>query len=193
MRVILASASSRRHELLRSIGVEFEIVPADIDEGWAPAEHPVTYVERVAAGKAAAVAMLLGDPDDAVILAADTTVDLDGEILAKPLDGHDARRMLRRLSGRTHRVHTAVVGRIRHDQHAVTVTTDVTFAELGDDAISWYLSVGEHVDKAGAYGMQGAGGALVIRIAGSPSNVVGLPLVETVSVLRAFGVDPLTP
>lgn len=191
--MILASASPRRHELLRSIGVEFEVVPSDIDEGWAPGEHPVTYVERVAAQKAAAVAMELGDPDDAVILAADTTVDVDGAILTKPLDGHDADRMLRLLSGRTHRVHTAVIGRIGHEAHAVTVTTDVTFADLDDRVISWYLSVGEHVDKAGAYGMQGAGGALVARIDGSPSNVIGLPLAETIEVLRSCGIDPHTP
>jgi septum formation protein len=96
--------------------------------------------------------------------------------------------MLRRLSGRTHQVHTAVFGWAPNGEHAVTVTTDVTFARLSEQGIEWYLSMGEHLDKAGAYGLQGAGGALVHRIDGSPSNVIGLPLAETIGVLRACGV-----
>ena len=134
------------------------------------------------------VARALVDDRSTCVLAADTTIDLDGTILAKPADDADARHMLERLSGRTHQVHTAVFGRTADGEHAVTVTTDVTFARLSDDGIDWYLSVGEHRDKAGAYAMQGAGGALVHRIDGSPSNVIGLPLAETIDVLRACGV-----
>jgi septum formation protein len=125
---------------------------------------------------------------DVVVLAADTTVDVDGTVLAKPVDDADARRMLRLLSGRTHQVHTAVVGWRISGVHTATVTTDVTFARLTERGIDWYLSMGEHLDKAGGYGMQSAGAALVQRIDGSPSNVIGLPLAETIGVLRACGV-----
>lgn len=185
--LVLASSSPRRHHLLRSIGLDFEVVPADVDESVFADEAPVDYVARVAAQKAAVVAELRAHRDLAV-LAADTCVDSDGEILGKPVDDSDARRMLRLLSGTTHQVHTAVVGRVADDVHAVTVTTDVTFARLSEGGIDWYLSMGEHHDKAGAYGMQGAAAALVHRIDGSPTNVIGLPLAETIGVLRACGV-----
>ena len=189
-RLVLASASPRRRQLLASIGLTFDVSPADVDETEFPGEPPTAYVERIAAMKARAVVSRTHGPEleHEVVLAADTTVDVDGEILAKPLDDDDARRMLRRLSGRTHRVHTTVFGWSVDGEHAVTVTTDVTFARLGEHDIEWYLSMGEHLDKAGSYGMQGAGGALVQRIDGSPSNVIGLPLAETIGVLRACGV-----
>ena len=189
-RLVLASGSPRRRELLASIGATFDVSPADVDETEHHGEPPLAYVERIAATKALAVVARTHGPElgGVAVLAADTTVDLDGEILAKPLDDDDARRMLRRLSGRTHLVHTAVFGWTAHGPHAVTVTTEVAFSPLDDADIDWYLSMGEHLDKAGAYGMQGAGGALVHRIDGSPSNVVGLPLAETIAVLRACGV-----
>ena len=189
-RLVLASASPRRRQLLASIGLTFDVSPADVDETEFPGEPPIAYVERIAAMKARAVVSRTHGPEleHEVVLAADTTVDVDGEILAKPLDDDDARRMLRRLSGRTHRVHTTVFGWSVDGEHAVTVTTDVTFARLGEHDIEWYLSMREHLDKAGSYGMQGAGGALVQRIDGSPSNVIGLPLAETIGVLRACGV-----
>lgn len=188
--LILASASPRRHELLRTIGLDFSIEAAEVDETEHPGESPTDYVERVAHAKARAVVnrLGLGVSDDVVVLAADTTVDLDGAILSKPGDDDHARRMLRRMSGRTHQVHTAVVGWRAGRLHATTVTTDVVFAALSDAGIDWYLAIGEHLDKAGAYGMQTAGGALVERIDGSPTNVVGLPLAETIDVLRACGV-----
>jgi septum formation protein len=189
VRLVLASASPRRQSLLRTIGLEPEIVPADVDESWHDEESPAGYVHRVATAKAETVAARLGAGADLVVLAADTTVDVDGEILAKPVDDDDARRMLRRLSGRTHQVHTAVVGWTVEAVHGVTVTTDVRFARLSEPGIDWYLSFGEHLDKAGAYGMQGTGGALVHRIDGSPTNVIGLPLVEAIGVLRACGVE----
>jgi len=188
--LVLASSSSRRQELLRGLGLEFTVVPADVDESRRRDEKALDYVERVARDKAMAVVAKLGTSaaGNLVVLAADTTVDVDGEILGKPADDADARRMLRLLSGRTHQVHTAVVAwRIAGLQEA-TVTTDVTFVERDEKAIDWYLATGEHRDKAGAYGMQGAAGALVERIDGSPTNVIGLPLAETVALLRACGV-----
>lgn len=189
-RLVLASGSPRRRELLTSIGLRFDVSAADADETELPGEPARDYVERVAALKGRAVVSRMHGPDleRAAVLAADTTVDLDGEILAKPIDDDDARHMLGRLSGRSHRVHTAVFGWSPDGEHTATVTTVVTFASLTDTDIEWYLSIGEHRDKAGAYGMQGAGGALVQRIDGSPSNVIGLPLAETVGVLRACGV-----
>lgn len=185
VRLVLASQSPRRHGLLRTIGLDFDVRPADVDETWSHREDPVAYVERIARLKAETVADALGRADGICVLAADTTVDLDGEILAKPDDDVDAGRMLRAMSGRTHRVHTHVVGWTCSGTHTATVTTDVTFARLSDRGIEWYLSFGDHLDKAGAYGMQSVGGALVERIDGSSSNVIGLPLAETIGVLRA--------
>jgi septum formation protein len=186
--LVLASGSPRRQELLRGLGLEFSVVPADIDETGRLGESPADYVARVAHEKVMAVVGRLGTPSDVCVLGADTTVDVDGEILAKPVDDDDAGRMLALLSGRTHQVHTGVVAWCAGRVETATVTTDVTFAGLDGAEIAWYLSLGEHADKAGAYGMQGAGGALVERIDGSPSNVIGLPLAETVTLLRACGV-----
>lgn len=185
--LILASASPRRHELLRSVGLDFSVEPADVDESEHPGEEALPYVERVARSKADAIADRRASLDGFVVLAADTTVDVDGAILAKPVDDDDARRMLRGLAGRTHLVHTAVVCRHAGGVESVTVTTGVTFAPLTDDDLDRYLALGEHRDKAGAYGMQGAAGAFVERIDGSPTNVIGLPLAQTVALLRVAG------
>ena len=189
-RVVLASASPRRRQLLDSIGLDFDVWPADVDETEFADEPPVDYVSRIAERKARAVVARLHGPelDHLAVLAADTTVDVDGVILSKPMDDGDARRMLLLMSGRTHLVHTAVFGWTVDGVHATVVSTEVTFARLSDEGISWYLSMGEHRDKAGAYAMQGAGGALVQRISGSASNVIGLPLAETIGVLRSCGV-----
>jgi len=187
MDLVLASQSPRRQELLRQLGLDFRVEPADVDESWERGEDPRAYVERLAIAKAETVAQLLDRDGGVCVLAADTTVDLDDEILAKPDDDDHAREMLRAMSGRAHQVHTAVVGWTAAQVIANVVTTDVTFRALDDADIDWYLAVGEHLDKAGAYGMQTAGGALVERIDGSPSNVVGLPLSETVDILRACG------
>jgi septum formation protein len=192
MPLVLASSSPRRHDLLRAAGIEFTVVAADVDESPRPGESPTDYVTRVATDKAMAVVGRMGmgaATPGTVVLAADTTVDLDGEILAKPDDESDARRMLRMLSGRSHLVHTAVVGwRIGGLERAV-VTTEVTFAELGDGDVDWYVGTGEPFGKAGAYALQGAAACLIAGVAGSVSNVVGLPMVETVGVLRACGLD----
>lgn len=187
MRVVLASASARRSELLATLGVPFLVVPADIDESELPGEDPVSYVRRLAFGKAEAVGQLdVVRPDD-IVIAADTTVDVDGEILAKPLDDDDARRMLAMLSGRAHYVHTGVAVRCGADVHAQVATTVVTMVDIDASRMQWYLSTGEPFGKAGAYAIQGAGSVLVERIDGSVTNVVGLPLTVLDRLLGSVG------
>lgn len=193
--LVLASGSPRRRELLALAGFAPRIVVPDVDESvWAD-ESPTVYVVRVAGLKAAAVEVVDGE----VVLAADTTVELDGEALAKPLDDSDARAMLTRLSGRTHLVHTAVAARRGGAVGAtptgpidagVLVTTAVTFVELTVEQIARYVASGEPLDKAGAYAIQGAAGAFVRRVEGSVTNVVGLPLAETVELLAGLGCEP---
>ena len=175
MRLVLASGSPRRRELLALLGLPFDVVPVDVDESVPPGEMPRDLVRRLAIDKAGPLAVADLDAD-LVVLAADTTVDVAGEILGKPTDPDDARRMLRALSGRTHLVHTGVaVRRAGRTLHEV-VTTIVSMTPLTDSSIEWYLATGEPMDKAGAYAIQGAGGAFVAGIEGSASNVVGLPL-----------------
>jgi septum formation protein len=195
-RLVLASASPRRSELLRSVGLGFDVLPADIDESTRPGETPSEYVARLSREKAAAIAERMAG--EAVIVAADTTVDVDGQILEKPIDDDDARRMLRLLSGRTHLVHTGVTARWFPEARelgaqTVVVETAVRFVELTDRAIDWYLSTGEHAGKAGAYGIQGAAGAFVERLDGSVTNVIGLPLAETIGLIRAVTAGPGAP
>lgn len=185
MPLVLASASPRRLDLLRTVGLEPVVDPADVDEAVLPGEGAAAYVARVAAAKCDVVAAR--HPADTV-LAADTTVALDGAILGKPADRADAVAMLARLSGRTHQVHTAVVVHSSQGRAFELVTTDVTFGDLSGDEIEWYVGLGESLDKAGGYGIQSAGGALVARIDGSSTNVVGLPLRETLRLLRAAGI-----
>jgi septum formation protein len=175
--LILASGSPRRQELLSQLGLSFTVAVPDVDETPMPGEQPMVLVRRLAAAKAAAVA---GDP----VLAADTIVDVDGQVLGKPVDADDARRMLRRLSGRAHRVHTAVAVRSAGRLEVGVVTTIVTFVALQPAVIEWYIGTGEPLDKAGAYAVQGAGGVFVERIRGSVSNVVGLPLTTVAQLLE---------
>ncbi len=184
--LVLASASPRRADLLRSVGLDFTVEPADIDEMRQPGESATAYVQRLSEQKAAAVAERLDGA--ALVLAADTTVEVDGGILEKPVDAADARRMLGLLSGRTHHVHTAVTAMFPDPGPrgtSIVVTTAVTFVELDDATIEWYLGTGEPFDKAGGYAIQGAGGALVQRVDGSVTNVIGLPLAETLALLAA--------
>ena len=171
-RVILASASPRRADLLSAAGVPFEVRAVDVDERPLDGEPAAAYVARVAADKAAACP---ATPEEAV-LAADTVVVVDGAILGKPADDADAARMLRRLSGRNHQVLTAVAVR-RGGAAAVEIdTTVVVFAPLSDTDIAWYVASREPRDKAGAYAVQGLASRFVDRIDGSYSNVVGLPV-----------------
>ena len=170
MPLTLASGSPRRLTLLEELGLNPTVRPADIDETPHPGESAATYVERLAVEKGATV----GDTDD-VIISADTIVVLDGELLGKPIDDADAASMLRRLSGRTHEVMTGVAVRRGDEVSSFVETTVVHFAELSDADINWYVGTGEPADKAGAYGMQGRGGAFVKSIEGSYDNVIGLP------------------
>ena len=175
MPLILASASPRRAELLTAAGFDFEVIPADVDETAKPGENPADYALRVARDKAAAVSARC-EKTGAVILAADTVVVADGEILGKPRDQGDARRMLRLLSGGAHDVLTAVVIRQGALERSDVVTTRVWFQALDEADISWYVECGEPQDKAGAYAIQGRAARFIERIDGSWSNVVGLPV-----------------
>lgn len=185
-RIYLASRSPRRAELLQQIGVEFVVLPSDIDESVYNAEAAADYVLRLARGKAEACASKLGDIDMPV-LAADTTVCLDGCILGKPESDTDAYVMLSTLSGSWHEVHTAIALAGRQGMEVLLSTTRVKMASLDHDVITAYIASGEPRDKAGAYGIQGLGGTLIERIEGSYSGVMGLPLFETAVLLRNYG------
>ncbi len=183
--LILASASPRRQELLALFGLAFTVEPADVDESHAPGEPAAAYVERVARAKAEAVA---GRNVAAWVLGSDTAVVLDDKPLGKPADAPEARAMLERLSGQTHRVLSAVVlvapnGEVARRRS----TTSVAFAELGRSWIEAYVASGDPLDKAGAYGIQGLAGSRISRIEGSYTGVVGLPLYETAELLGEAG------
>lgn len=167
-------------------GVHLVVRPADVDESPGTGERPVVYVARVARSKFDAVA---ATQPGQIVVAADTTVDLDDAVLGKPVDAADARSMLRALSGRAHRVHTAVVVGWANQIRELVVTTEVTFGELTDGDIDAYVATGEPLDKAGSYAIQGAGGALIARIDGSPTNVIGLPLRETLTLISTLAAD----
>jgi septum formation protein len=187
---VLASGSPRRAELLARLGLDPLVRPTEVDETPRRGERADALVVRLATAKAAASAAL-GHGGDEVVLAADTVVTLDDEVLGKPRDRDDAAAMLRRLSGRTHDVVTGIAV-VRGPVSAVTrVTTAVTFRHLDDAAVAWYLATGEPDDKAGGYGLQGAGAVLVSRVDGSDTNVIGLPLAESVELLRDIGFDAL--
>lgn len=173
MRLVLASRSPRRVDLLTAAGIRFTVQPVDADETPRETEQPDTYVRRIALAKCAAA----GAPGpDTVILAADTTVTVDGLLLGKPRDDRDAAAMLARLSGRTHRVLTAIV--LAHAAGRVEdlAVTNVAFHPLSPELISWYLASGEPRDKAGAYAIQGLASRFIARLDGSYTNVVGLPV-----------------
>jgi len=183
-KIVLASASPRRAELLAQIGVQFEVYAADIDETPMTNESPYDYVVRMALEKARAVANCY---DDKIILASDTSVVFEGDILGKPEDEQHARNMLQRLSGKTHQVMTSIC-LLGEQQHLVVSTTDVTFRDLSEREISAYWASGEPLGKAGGYAIQGFGATFIERIAGSYSAVMGLPLFEVGQALRAEGV-----
>ena len=210
MRLILASASPRRAELLRSAGYAFDVVVADVDESIHQGESPSTYVRRLAADKSAAVLSTLaqslvgsgfsrtsegervvdgppkGGPHDVVVLGADTTVVVDGEVLGKPRDDEEGRQMLRRLSDKTHQVLTGISLRQGAYEVGRVETTTVSFRPLTDEDISWYVASGEGRDKAGGYAIQGLASRFIPSIAGSYSNVVGLPVACLDELLRSL-------
>jgi septum formation protein len=198
-KIYLASKSPRRRELLRQVGVDFELLMLrndtargpDVSEDEVPGESPEAYVARVAGEKAAfafnVVQMRRMRPRP--VLAADTTVTIDGTILGKPLDPDDAARMLERLSGRTHQVLTSVAVHYANMAEQITQVSQVRFAKLTPDAIKAYCASSEPYDKAGGYGIQGLAALFVEHIDGSHSGIMGLPLFETANLLRQAGIN----
>ena len=171
--LILASGSPRRRQLLELIGIAFEVIPAEAEEAPRAGEDPSAFASRAAREKALEVARRMpGQP----VLGADTVVEVNSEILGKPGSADVAASMLRRLSGRPHLVHTALVLVVGNTCQQVIDTARVQFIDLADEIIQWYVATGEPMDKAGAYAIQGLGGLLVARIEGSPHTVVGLPV-----------------
>jgi septum formation protein len=179
--IVLASASPRRRQLLAAAGLAVDVRPTDIDETPAIDELPDALVRRLARQKAEALGVV-----DGIVVAADTTVALGSQILNKPVDDDDARRMLRALSGRAHSVFTGWCARhpLGGQSRSGVVETTVVFRSLTDVDIDAYLATGEHRDKAGAYGIQGAAAALVATVQGSLTNVIGLPVDEVVTAIR---------
>ncbi len=189
MKLILASASPRRAEILRNARIPFETQITLLDESILPGELPGDYVRRLALEKARAAAEARKDRDDALFVGADTAVVAAGEILGKPESDEDARRMLRLLSGTTHEVHTGLALLRRPDriERVIEEITRVTFAPLSEHEIAAYIATGEPFDKAGGYGIQGIAGRYVTRIEGCYFNVMGLPLARLWALLREFG------
>ena len=191
--IYLASRSPRRAELLAQIGVGFIVMPSDIDETPLLNELAEAYVLRLAAEKAQACYDVLIDQSAKIhpVLAADTTVSIDGQILGKPQDDDDAFQMLSRMSGRCHKVHTGIAVATQQGVQMAISTTKVEMATLSDETILAYIATGEPRDKAGAYGIQGLAGMLIKRIEGSYSGVMGLPIFETAQLLGLAGISIL--
>jgi nucleoside triphosphate pyrophosphatase len=177
--ILLASASPRRSELLRQAGVAHEVRPVDIDESRLPGEDPAAYVLRLAQAKAQLLWSSLQTGERAPVLAADTTVALDGEVFGKPSGREEAMTMLSRLSGRTHQVHTAVAVLHASGGAARVSSSQVSLREISPAELEWYWRTGEPCDKAGGYAIQGRAAIFVRHLAGSYSGVMGLPLCET--------------
>ncbi|NLA66790.1 MAG: septum formation inhibitor Maf [Gammaproteobacteria bacterium] len=189
----LASRSPRRRELLARLGLDFGVLDGDVPEQRMPGETPAGYVARVAREKAGAGLLRVVAVPGAVVLGSDTEVVLGDEVFGKPADGDEAAAMLRRLSGRTHRVLTAVSLVSAGREAAVLVASEVAFAELSDEDIAEYVASGEPAGRAGAYAIQGGAERFVTRLSGSYSGVMGLPLHETAGLLRGFGIHARTP
>ena len=183
-RLILASASPRRRELLTQAGYVFTVEAADIDESQHEGELPAEYVLRLAEEKARSIFAKHASELKMVVLGADTTVVLDGEILGKPADAEEAKQMLRRLSGRTHQVLTGIATATSGGVIRVVESTDVTFAEIREAELGTYCATFEPLDKAGAYGIQGYAARWIPRIEGCYFNVMGLPIARTVSLIE---------
>jgi septum formation protein len=182
--IILASQSPRRRELLALIGIPHEVRPANVDETVLPGELPVPHCERLARLKADTLA---ASAPHAVVIGSDTIVVVDGSILGKPGDRAEAGDMLRRLSGRTHTVFTAVAVAYRGETRSGVEVVEVTFRPLEDDVIEAYIATGEPLDKAGAYGIQGFGATIVERVDGDYFAVMGLPLGRMLELMRPMG------
>ena len=186
----LASRSPRRSELLARLGFAFGVLELDVPEHRQPGEPPEDYVRRVAREKAGAGLLQVVANPNAIVLGADTEVILGDEVFGKPRDADDAAAMLRRLSGRTHQVISAVSLVSPSREAQVASVSEVTVANLDEDAIADYLATGEWEGKAGAYGIQGHAQVFIEHLSGSFSGVMGLPLFETARLLRTFGISP---
>lgn len=173
-RIVLASRSPRRKEILEKLGLVFEIDPPEIDETPRERENPLSYVQRIAAAKADKVA--LRHEQQCVVIAADTTVALDGEIFGQPRDVDEARRMIQKLSKKSHSVHTAVSVRFDGKSANGFDTASVMMREVTPELLEWYLATGESMGKAGAYAVQGQGATLVAEVRGEIDTVIGLPV-----------------
>lgn len=182
----LASRSPRRTELLSRLDRPFRALDLDVPERRAPGESALDYVQRVAADKARAGLVRVANDPEAVVLGSDTEVILDGEVFGKPADAADAAAMLRRLSGRTHQVATAVALVAVDREQAVVVVSEVTFMDWSEAAIAAYVASGEPMGKAGAYAIQGGAERYIRHLAGSYSGVMGLPMQQTEQLLLAF-------
>jgi len=199
--LVLASRSPRRRELLERLGLTHTVDAANVDEAVLPGESPREHVQRLARAKCAVVAAR--HSRDTVIIAADTTVDVDGEIFGTPRDIDQARSMLQQLSGRTHLVHTAVCtargsaddhgSGPADDLHCALDTAAVTMAPIDPDLLERYLATGESLDKAGAYGVQGEAAAFVVGVSGHITTVIGLPVRLVERLLAPFGLSPTRP
>jgi septum formation protein len=184
LRVILASQSPRRRELLNLVGIAHEVQPADIDETYLAGERPRDHAERLARGK---TAVIVTREPDAVVIGSDTIVVVDGDVLGKPADDGDAARMLARLAGRSHTVITAVAVAWRGETRSAVEEVGVAFHPLTSEEIAAYIATREPMDKAGAYGIQGYGATIVSRVDGDYFAVMGLPLQRLTRVLASLG------
>ncbi len=189
LRIVLASASPRRRDILEKLGLTFEVQPSDVDETQHTGEDPRAYVLRLAEAKARACQVVCASHEQAVVLGSDTTVVLDEVVLGKPTDLAESERMLRALRGREHVVHTGVAVLLlpQAELRITAVSTRVRFRAFSDLTLSRYVASREGMDKAGSYGIQELGAGLVAEVSGSYSNVVGLPAAETLELLEQIG------
>jgi septum formation protein len=187
-RIVLASASPRRYELLRQIGITAEVLAANIDESMLTNEMANVCVNRLAQAKAAAVASM---HPDAIVVAADTLISCENIVLGKPSNIEDALMIWHKLSNKTHQVFTGVAVFFQEYKLSIVNVSDVTFAEISDESMQAYWLTGEPIDKAGAYAIQGHAAAWIKEIRGSYSGIMGLPLFETAQLLKSLGVKTL--
>ena len=189
-KIVLASRSPRRKDILEKLNLSFIIDPPDIDESPLKNELPISYVQRISAAKADLVAQR--HDQKYIVIAADTTVELGGEIFGQPRDLDEARLMIQKLSGKTHRVHTAISVRYNREIVNSVDTASVTMREVSSELLEWYIGTGESIGKAGAYAVQGHGAALVAGVTGELDTVIGLPVRLLTSLLADLGIDPKT-
>ena len=190
LKIVLASRSPRRKDILEKLNWSFVIDPPDIDESPLKDESPINYVQRISGAKADLVARR--HDQQCIVIAADTTVELNGEIFGQPRDLDEARLMIQKLSGKTHNVHTAIS--VRHNLETANAvdTSSVTMREVSGELLEWYIGTGESIGKAGAYAVQGHGAAMVADLAGEIDTVIGLPVGLLIGMMGNLGIDPKT-